>query len=140
MNWYEVWINALEAIAADMDVQAVLGAPPAIYLEGEREPEVPSMTALLVTDTEDEVYAPVDWQFDLYTDTLDEMVFVEKALRRLLNQPLPVTLGNAELTSEFLGGQLLRGPEPDSYFRRILEFRFTPVRSRYYRPSIAEES
>lgn len=138
MNWYEVWTNVAAAVLADDEFAAVMGT--ALYLAGSRAVEIPSATALLVVDTESEVWAPAEWQFDLYTRSMEELMAAEKALRRILNQPLQVTLGDAKVTCEFLSGQLLHGPERDPYFRRLLEFRFTPVRSRYYRPPIAQES
>lgn len=143
MNWWEVWTNVLAALEAEPDIAEVLendDYESTIYLDGERAFEVPSMTVLLVVNLEEEVFAPADWQFDLYTRTMDELLQVERAMMRLLNQPLPVTLDGAELTAEFTagaGGTLLRGPERDSYYHRRLEFTFTPVRSRYYRPQPA---
>lgn len=138
MNWYEVWTNIAAAIAANATITGVVGEN--FRLAGDAAVQVPSLIALLVTDSEDELYAPADWQFDIYAYSLGEVMTVEKELRRMLNQPLQVALGDADVTCEFVGGQLLRGPERDPYFRRLLEFRFTPVRSRYYRPPIAQES
>lgn len=135
MNWWEVWTNVLAALEADADIAEVMGE--AIFLDGDRAIEIPCITALLVVNLEEEVYAPADWQFDLYTNSMDQLIQVEKAMMRLLGQPLPVTLEEAELSSEFIAGTLLRGPERDPYYRRTLEFRFTPVRSRYYRPQLA---
>lgn len=136
MNWFEVWTHVAAAIEEDEEIGVVLGRGEgmAFYLAGARAFQVPSMTALLVVDTEEEVSAPAEWQFDICTKTLDDAVVVEKALRRLFNQPLATQLGNAVFTAEFLAGQALRGPEENPFFRRVLEFRFTPVRSRYHRP------
>lgn len=138
MNWWEIWSNALAAMEAEPDITEVMGD--AIFLEGDREIVIPCINALLVVNTEEEVFAPAEWQFDLYTRTIEEVVQVEKAMMRLFNQPLYVVLGDARFTSELIEGTLLRGPYRDPYFRRQLEFRFTPVRSRYYRPSPAGES
>lgn len=141
MNWFEVWSHVLEAFEADADISEVMlisaEEGQAIFLDGERAFRVPSITALLVVDTEDELWAPTDWQFDIYTRTVDESQQVERAIRTLLNQPLPVTLNDAVLRSEYLAGALFRGPERDSYWHRRLEFRLTPARSRYYRPTLA---
>lgn len=133
MNWYAIWTAIVAALELDPEIGAVMGSD-TIWLDGERPLQVPSMTALLVVNTESEMWAPADWQFDIYTRTLEDAVRVEQALMRLLNQPMAVAMGDAEFTAEFQTGQLLRGPHTDPYFRRQLEFRFTPVRSRYYRP------
>lgn len=140
MNWYAVWTFIVALIEGDEIVASVLGpsnpgnAPLPFYLAGSRAFEVPSMTALFVSDTETELWAPFEMQFDLFLRSLEDVAKLEQALRRLLNQPLPIEVGDSVITAEFIEGQLLRGPEKDPYFRRILVFRFTPVRSRYHRP------
>lgn len=135
MNWYAIWTGIVGALEMDEEISGVLAG--AFWLDGERPFEVPSMTALLVVNTETEMWAPADWQFDIYTRTIEDAVRVEQAMMRLLNQPLAVAMGDAVFTAEFQTGQLLRGPHTDPYFRRQLEFRFTPVRARYYRPQPA---
>jgi hypothetical protein len=132
MNWYEVWTHVLDEIEAQPEIAAVMGD--AIFLDGQRAIEIPSMTCLFVTDEEDELFAPMQWQFDIYTRTLGEMVRVEKALRLLLHRNTYAAIGDVRMFAEFLDGRLLTGPERDPYFRRSLDFRLEPVRSRYYRP------
>lgn len=136
MNWYETWTHIVADLETDPEIVSVLGEGEecGIFLAGERELRIPSMTGMLVTDIEGEVWAPADWQFDIYAFSLAEIVRVERAMRVKLNQPLTTTMGGVSFASEFISGQLLRGPQTDPYFRRLLEFRFTPVRSRYYRP------
>lgn len=137
MNWDLVWTDGIvPAIEADPDVQDVLGG--AIYLDGVREIEVPSMTALYITDTEEETFAPVDWQFDIYTAALDDALRVERALRRLFHRSTQYWLGPFFLFSEFVDGRELNGPAEDPFYRRSIDFQFRPVRSRYHRTAVAE--
>lgn len=137
LNWYAVWTAIVDAVEQDEEIGVVLGRGEAcaFFLAGEREVQVPSLTALLVVDFETETEAPAEWQLDLYTKTLEDANEVETALRRLFNQPLSTDLAGVTFRAEFMTGTFgPRGPERDPYFHRQLEFRFTPVRSRYYRP------
>lgn len=135
MNWYETWVGVLNTLSDDPELQGVVGT--AIYLNGEREIELPSLTALLVTNEEMELDAPADWQFDAYGATLGQVVTMEKALMRLLHREGTRDIGGVLMFSEFIEGRTMNGPEPDRFYRRSLDFRFTPARSRYYRPTLA---
>lgn len=136
MNWYAIWTNIVAGMEADEEMAAILGTgeESKLFLSGDRPVEINSVTALLLPNTEEEVFAPFGMQFDGYFRTLAEVIRWESAMMRLFNQPTSVVMGDAEFTSEFVDGQTLRGPLTDPYFRRVLEFKFTPVRSRYYRP------
>lgn len=136
MNWYAIWTHIVAAMESDEEMRAIIGSGEAskLFLAGSRAVEIPSVSALLVTNVEEEVFAPFDFQFDGYFSTLAELTRWETAMMRLFNQPMSVAMGEAEFTASFVSGQLLRGPLTDPYFRRQLDFRFTPVRSRYNRP------
>lgn len=137
MNWDDVWANAIApAILDDPDIVSVIGS--ALYLAGTRAFEVPSITALLVVDLEEENFAPADWQFDIYTRTQASLRTVAKALRRLFDTDVQQDLGGFPLWTEFLEGRQPIGPEKDEYHRYTLDFRFTPGRSLYL--TAAQES
>lgn len=136
MNWADVWTHIARAVEEDAEIGSVLGVGEAcaFYLAGSRAFSVPSMEALLVSENEDEVDASADWQFTISARTLEEVVRVERALRRLFPDQARVDLGGAVFVVQQLDGQMLPGPSTDRVFTKLKEFRFTPVRSRYYRP------
>lgn len=136
MNWFDVWTHIAAAIEQDEEIGAVLGRGEAMafYLAGSRAFQVPSMEALLVVESEEEVDAPMEWQFTISARSFDDIVQVEKALRRLFPDQELVNLGSAEFRVAQLDGQMLPSPNADGVMSKLKEFRFTPVRSRYYRP------
>jgi hypothetical protein len=131
MRWPDVADAVIAALEADDDVAAIVGG--SIYLQGNREWEVPSVTMVLIADTEEERFAPVEYQLDLYTKTMPSLVMLEAAVRRVLHHDVHTEVGGLRMWSEFTAGRSFFGPETDQYFRRSLDFRFTPIRSRYVR-------
>ena len=131
MTWDDVWAEAIApTILADAEISSVIGD--ALYLAGSRKFEVPSITALLIVDTEGEVWAPADWQFDLYMKTQAQLRTAARALRRLLHAEVQQELGPFLLWTEFLEGRADVGPDDVQAFHRYsMDFRFTPGRSLY---------
>jgi len=127
VNWDAIWLEVLARLEGDATVASILGDR--IYLWGDREFEVPSMTALLVVDTEDENWAPADWQFDIYARTFEDVVAVERAVRASLDRDWPIELGGHSFWTELVEARRLEGPSEDQIYRRSLDFRFTPARS-----------
>lgn len=131
MNWDDVWEDGVApAILADAEIAGVIGD--ALYLAGTRAFEVPSITALLIVDTESENWAPADWQFDVFAKTQADLRQVCKALRRMFDTDVQQELGSFLLWTEFLDGRADVGPEAATeHHRYSMDFRFTPGRSLY---------
>lgn len=130
MNWDEVWeLGVAPELAGDSEIQSVVGD--AIYLAGTRKLEVPSVTALFLVDSEEENWAPAEWQFDVYAKTTDAMRLVARRIRALLHHEVQFELGPFLLWGEFLTGHDMSGPDSDGFFRYSMDFRFTPGRSLY---------
>jgi hypothetical protein len=138
MNWDRTWDAVATLLEADADITAVVGS--AIYLDGERPYAVPSMTATLVVDTEGEVWAPADWQLDVYARTMTAVTRVERAIRRILDGPAPIIeVDGVGVLTRFLAGRTTRGPETDQWYHRSLDFRLEPVRALYHPAADPEE-
>lgn len=135
LQWLLTWQAMVEAMEADSGITSVMGTPPStrIYMLGERQFEVPSITGLLVVETEDERWNPCEFQLDIYTRTVADMAAVEYRVRRLFHHDVRTTVGDMRMFAEFLAGRSSFGPATDQYFRRSLDFRMTPIRDRYVR-------
>jgi hypothetical protein len=117
-------------VAADSDVLAVLGTPPAFYMAGEREFKVNSMRWTLIANTEGENYEESLVQIDFWVRSLAHVRTLERALRRLLHHETEVTVGGLELWSKYVDSRPLTGAT-DGTLARALDFRLTYLRARY---------
>lgn len=136
MNWYETWVAVRSVLVDDGPLSAVTNGR--VVLKGTKNLILPCITALLISNREEEIDAPAEWQLDLYSERLDDVVAMEKAVMRLLHREGSTDIGGVEMFAELIDGRTLNGPDPDRFYRRSLDFRFTPVRSRYYQPVIGE--
>jgi hypothetical protein len=95
-------------------------------------PNVPLLELRLVSDLENELWAPTIIQWDIWVKTLPEAVRAERALRRLFHADSYVTIGGIEMWSEYLDGDSSTAtPDRDGFFGRAIRFRHTPLRERY---------
>jgi hypothetical protein len=117
-------------VAADSDVLAVLGNPPAFYMAGEREFKVNSMRWTLIANTEGENYEESLVQIDFWVRSLTHVRTLERALRRLLHHETEVTIGGLDLWSKYIDSRPLTGAT-DGTLARALDFRLTYLRGRY---------
>ncbi|HLS34376.1 MAG TPA: hypothetical protein VK039_12380, partial [Brevibacterium sp.] len=81
------WPSAIEALlgiaGADAELVAALGGP-RIYRRREiRQVEVPSVAYTIVTAGLEEVMEPVLTQWDIFAGSMNELVTIERRLRRL---------------------------------------------------------
>ena len=117
-------------IAADADVQSVLGNPAAFYMSGEREFKVNSGRWTLIANTEGENYEESLVQIDFWVRTLTDSRTLERALRRLLHHETEITIGGLDLWSKYIDSRPLGGAK-DGTIARSLDFRLTYLRERY---------
>lgn len=131
MRWHEIVPEWLALLAADADVQAVLGTnPPAIYMQGERDWKVPSLEWQIVTSPETELWESPLVQLDMWTKSLSTMTTLAAAVRRVLHHDLTIATENYRLWSMLVGGGQLQGPRDGNLGHR-LDFRLEYLRRRY---------
>lgn len=139
MRWPAVWKAMVEAMQERPEITDVFGDPPncAIYLEGaegeDREFQVPSLTGMLVVDTEVELWEVIDFQIDIWTQELETCWEIERVVRWLFHHDNRISLGDVNLWFSFVAGRTVVGPGKQKYFGRSLDFRAQPVRSKYLR-------
>lgn len=132
MRWHDVlWIIG-QQVAADPDLLTIYGS--AMRMSGTQEHIVPSLEWFVVSDRASELWEPCSIQFDQWTDSLEDLVLSEAALRGIFDQAMPVTFtdpsGGRDLVTwcEFTDGASLVGPDRPGYFGRAIRIDFTPLR------------
>lgn len=129
------WDDVLEAVVgvaqADATIRTLLQLSE-IRSEVEwAEHVVPGLTFHHVSDGVSELWEPSTIQADIWMTTLEDVVTVERALRRLLDHDLPTTLETVYCYAQFTDGASLgaaMGPDRNNYFGRAARFRISPIR------------
>lgn len=133
MRWDAAVAAWLAPIAADSVVKGLLGDDPDFYLAGERDFKVPSLEYSLISPAVPhfEVYWRTLIQLDFWTETLADLITLEKALVRLLHLEVPATIGSIPMWSRMLdGGGPLTGAT-DGQFGSSMDFHLIYLRDRY---------
>jgi hypothetical protein len=126
MRWHDVIWAISRAAAEDPILQGLYGE--AIRMSGTQEHEVPSLEYQVISDTASELWEPVTVQWDQWTDSLNDLVISEAALRSLFDHAVPVTLEDVVMWAEFTDGAQLSVPDRAGFYGRAARFRFTPLR------------
>lgn len=129
MRWHDVLVAIGQAAATDEVLMGIYGSN--IRMAGKHKHVVPALDYRLITDTEQEQWAPHIVQFDQWTNTLDELAASDRRLRFLFNQDVPVQIGELYTWAVFTEGADLVTPDDWNYFGRGTRFRFTPLREQY---------
>lgn len=131
MRGLDAWVAAASVLEADDVISAIVGD--AIYLAGDRAFEFPSIEGLIVVEDENERFAPVDIQFDIYTEGMVELEAVANRMHGLFHKDTRVEIGGLNMWAEFVPSGGPFGPTTQGYCRKSMDFRFTPIRRRYVR-------
>lgn len=123
-------LTLVAPIETDSDVKSVIGNPARFYMAGERKFEVESMRWQLIANTEGENYEESLIQLDFWVRSMDDVVTLEGALRRLLHHETEVTIGGIRLWSKYVDSRPLGGAK-DGTIARTLDFRQTYLRARH---------
>ena len=127
------WANALSAVIdrvrGDPEIAAVLGGPH-VYRAGEfRELRVPSIAYTIIVASLEETTEPVRTQWDVFARNIDQLLTIERRLRRLLHWVGWKSVGGVMLSSTYEDSR--DHPSPDApVLHRSLDFVHTPVRNR----------
>jgi|SRR5690625_212502 len=127
------WPSAIEALlgiaGADAELVAALGGP-RIYRRREiRQVEVPSVAYTIVTAGLEEVMEPVLTQWDIFAGSMNELVTIERRLRRLYHWAGWREVGGVRMSSLYEASRDHPPPGPGRWHRSI-DFRHQPVRAR----------
>lgn len=133
MRWDDVIEAVMDALEADADVVAFL-AGNAISRASEQEFEKNRIEYTTITNFEGENWETLLVQFDIMGERnrTGELLDAERAIRRILHQDLPITIGGVNMFSQLTAARDLPGAG-DRVVGRSLDFRFEVTRSRYHR-------
>lgn len=127
------WPSAIAALLAraesDTELMTVLGGP-RVYRAGEyREIQVPSVAYTVVTSVLTETMEPAITQWDIFADSMDQLVAIERRLRRLYHWTGWRQIGGVTMSSLYEASRDHPPPVPGRWHRSI-DFRHQPVRDR----------
>ena len=127
MRWAAV-IGAISKVAAaDPALVAIYGT--AIRMNaGAQDYQMPGLEYQIIADSATELWEPVIIQWDQFTESLEDLVDSERALRKLFDHAFPVTMYGVYMWSEFEEGSELQSPSRENVFSRTVRFRYTPIR------------
>lgn len=131
MRWDEIIPAWIDRIESNDDVASVLGDPPALYMAGEREHEVPSLEwTLLTPGLEGEIWEVCLIQTDLFTRSMDDLRTLSSGLRAAAHHDLRITVGGHEIWSRLDAARTLQGAQ-DGIHNVSYDFRLEFLRSKY---------
>jgi len=127
MRWDHVAQAIAAEAAADPTLAGIYGG--AVRMNaGAQDFMVPGLEYHIVADSASELWEPVIVQWDQWCTTLADVVASERALRKLFDQDLPVTIQGVWMWAEFTDGADLTVPDRSGFYGRAARFRFTPLR------------
>lgn len=136
MMWNEVMARVSAEIMLDPVLLAIYGDT--LIMSGTQPFQVPSLEWTLISDIEEELWAPVMIQFDLWHNDAAKNRQGEFRFRSLYHKDLPIVL-NSDLMmwAQWSDGGMLSTPARSGIFGRALRFKFTPLRRQYALPGVA---
>lgn len=133
LMWERVMKRVLAVINADVVLQEIYDGH--VRMMGSGTLQVPGLEWLLVSDVEEELWAPIIVQFDQWTPTASLVRASEFRLRALFHCELPIVLGgDMVMWSQYSDGSQLATPDRAGFVGRASRFQFTPLRRQYAFP------
>jgi hypothetical protein len=129
MMWDHVMKRVVALILADTAMSNVCGA--AVRMAGTGDLNNPVLEYFLITDGENELWAPFEIQFDLWTQSAQVNRDGERRLKQLFHRDVPYVLDDINIRSWYNDGAMLATPNRSNFHGRGLRFWFTPLREQY---------
>lgn len=129
MRWDAVAIAIGQAAANDATLLEIYGAANIRQKAAAQDHLTPGLGFWLVTDAGTELWEPQIWQWDQWCDTWEDLVASERALRKLFDHDLEVTIQGVYMFSVFTeGAELTDDPDRAGFYGRAVRFRYSPIR------------
>ena len=129
MMWDHVMVRVLAVIKGDTELASIFGDH--IRMTGTGAQQTPGLEYMLIADSENELWAPAIFQFDLWTTSAVTARDAERRLRHLFHKDIPQEIGGLMLWTVYTDGSMLATPDRSNYTGRALRFTFTPLREQY---------
>lgn len=135
MMWDQVMLRVIEMINADPVLAEIYHGT--LQQAGTAAQAVPSIEWILITDIEDELWAPCVIQFDLWNRVAADCRRGEFRLRSMFHSNLQLIIGgDLQIWSQYTDGSMLATPDRSNIIGRALRFKFTPLRRQYALPGV----
>lgn len=134
MMWDRVMAYVKDLIEADPALVPDFGT--SFRKAGTSEFKVPSIEWHLLSDTENELWAPMLVQFDIWHSSAATVRRAELRFRALFHHGPSVEFDGYTVMSEYADGNDLATPTRSGFTGRGLRFRFEPLRQRYAAPGV----
>ncbi len=132
MMWDAVMERVRDEILANATLVGIFSS--AFRMAGTGVQTVPSLEWTLISDLENELWAPMIIQFDLWTKDARSNREAELALRGLYHRDIPRVLADLRVWMEYNDGSQLATPDRSNIIGRAIRFKFTPLRRQYAVP------
>lgn len=129
MMWDQVLLRIVGIVTTDAMLAEIYGEH--MRMVGSGDFQIPSLEWSLVSDSEQELWAPCVVQFDQWSEDSSAVVRSERRLRALFHQDLPAEFDGLIMTCTYIDGSVLASPDRDGFVGRAIRFQFTPLRSKY---------
>ncbi len=134
MMWDEVMQRVLNEILADPIMSSIYGTSVAAATSSAKQ-IAPTLEWMLISDIEQELWAPMIVQFDQFTKNPASLRLSEFRLRSLYHRDTPVVLTDIQMWTQYFDGNTIEVPDRSGFYGRSIRFRFTPLRRQYALPS-----
>jgi len=132
MRWSDVTLAVVTAVQADATLVSLFGDN--IRAKGQHEHRLPSLEYMLISTTLSEVMEPTVIQFDVFAETMVDLINAEQALLDLFDHELGVSIAGLSMLCSYIDGAPLDVPSSENTYARAARFAFEPVRSALQRP------
>jgi hypothetical protein len=135
MMWDQVMKRVMAQLENNATIVAINGTT--IRRAGADDQAVPCLEWHLIADTEDELWTPMVVQFDQWVRFPADLITIERELRGLYHQELPVIFnGEFPMFMSWQDGTTLQTPDRSNFYGRAMRFKFTPLRQRLALPQL----
>jgi hypothetical protein len=119
---------ASDTVAADPILSVLF---PTMRYAGTGDHTVPLLEHHRIAYSEDELWAYVTIQWDLFCESLEALQAAERQLNHLFHVEVQREYGGMPMWSQFVEGDVLATPDRDGYFGEAIRFRMAALRERY---------
>lgn len=133
MMWDAVLERAIARIKGNATLAEIFGDN--VRMAGTGDLKVPSVEFTLLSDTNNELWAPILVQFDLWTDRAADNRQAERIVLSLFDLRVPGVWDDVMVMSDYVDGSTLASPARSGFSGRGLRFRISPLRQQHAIPS-----
>lgn len=133
MMWDQIIERAIAKLKQNSTIVDLFGDN--IRMAGPGKLQVPSLEYTILTDIVSEVWTPILVQWDIWTDKAVDNRAIERIIRSLFDQRVPVIWDDLLISSDYVQGSHLATPDRANYIGRGLQFRMQALKQQHAQPT-----